>query len=81
LEEISEKVSPVADIKDALIADLEKKYEEQQNRMDRLEIKLEKVISLLEENENGKLTKKVDNVEKQMKKLTQSVEKLTAYVE
>ncbi len=79
VDDASEKLNEISERVAAL--ELDKKYEEQQNRMDRLEMKLEKVLALLEDEDSGKVAKKVDAVEKQMKKLNQNVEKLTAYVE
>jgi len=64
-----------------LFKTLEDKFEEQQERIDRLEVKLEKVLSVLEESDDTKLNKKVDKIEKLINKLNENVEKLASYVD
>ncbi len=59
--------------------DIEELYERQQNRMDRLEKKLEAVLSAIENDE--RTARKLDKIERQISKLTGDVEKLAAYVD
>ncbi len=60
---------------------LSEKFDEQQERMDRLELKLERVLSAIEDLDDSKLQKKVDKIDKQLTKLSSSIEKLTSYVD
>ena len=60
---------------------LEIHFDEQQERMDRLESKLEKVLSAIDNIDDTKLQNKVDKIDKQIKKLTTTVEKLATYVD
>ena len=67
--------------KEEIINIIENKFEEQQSRIDRLEQKLEKAVTMLEEREADTVQKKIDKIEKQLAKLSSNIEKLTSYVD
>ena len=56
-------------------------FDEQQERMDRLEMKLEKILAAIENIDDTKLVNKVDKIDKQVKKLSTTIEKLATYVD
>ena len=60
---------------------IEEKLESQEQRINRLEMNLEKVLSMLENIDDSGITDKVDKIEKQISKLTNNIEKLAAYVD
>ena len=49
--------------------------------MDRIEMKLEKILSAIEDIDDTKLTRKVDKLDRQLSKLSNNIEKLTSYVD
>ena len=57
------------------------KMDEQQERMDRIEIRLERIISAIDNIDDTKLTKKVDKIDKQITKFSENIEKLASYVD
>ena len=57
------------------------RFDEQQERMDRIEMKLEKILSAIEDIDDTKLTRKVDKLDRQLSKLSNNIEKLTSYVD
>ena len=67
--------------KENLIKTIEEKFEEQQSRIDRLEKKLEKAISIIEENDQSTVLNKIDKLESQLSKLSLNIEKLASYVD
>ena len=67
--------------KEELINVIENKFTEQQSRIDKLEEKLEKAITMLEEREPDSVQNKIDKIEKQLAKLNSNIEKLTSYVD
>lgn len=77
LDELKETVPE----KEALIKTIEEKFEEQQNRIDRLEKKLEKAIAVIEERDENLVLNKIDKLENQLSKLSLSIEKLASYVD
>ena len=94
VNDIIEKVSDIQDIKDnieelrsavpeksELLSELENKFEQQEARIDRLEMKLEKILSTLEEKDDMVLNRKVDKIEKMLSRLGTNIEKLTSYVD
>ena len=64
-----------------LLKVVEERFEEQQTRIDRLEQKLEKALEMLSEYDENIITAKIDRLDKQLGKLTENIEKLTAYVD
>lgn len=60
---------------------LEDKFEAQQERIDRLEMSLEKILSAVEDIDDSKVTRKIDKIDKQLAKLSTNIEKLTSYVD
>lgn len=60
---------------------LNEKFEEQQERMDRIEMKLERILQEIGEIDDSKVIKKADKLDKQLSKITKNIEKLTSYVE
>lgn len=94
VKDVIEKVSDIQDIKDnieelrsavpeksELLSELENKFEQQEARIDRLEMKLEKILSTLEEKDDMVLNRKVDKIEKMLSRLGTNIEKLTSYVD
>ncbi len=94
VNDVIEKVSDIQDIKDnieelrsavpeksELLSELENKFERQEARIDRLEMKLEKILSTLEEKDDMVLNRKVDKIEKMLSRLGTNIEKLTSYVD
>ena len=79
-EVLNELIETVPD-KENLIKTIEDKFEEQQNRIDRLEKKLEKAISIIEENDQNTVLNKIDKLESQLSKLSLNIEKLASYVD
>ena len=53
----------------------------QQERIDRLEMNIDKILSAVENIDDFGLTGKVEKIDKQISKLSTSIEKLTAYVD
>ena len=64
-----------------LLKVVEDKFEEQQSRIDRLEQKLEKALEMLSDYDENIITAKIDRLDKQLAKLSENIEKLTAYVD
>ncbi len=94
VNDVIEKVSDIQEIKDnieelrsavpeksELLSELENKFEQQEARIDRLEMKLEKILSTLEEKDDMVLNRKVDKIEKMLSRLGTNIEKLTSYVD
>lgn len=94
VNDVIERVSDIQDIKDnieelrsavpeksELLSELENKFEQQEARIDRLEMKLEKILSTLEEKDDMVLNRKVDKIEKMLSRLGTNIEKLTSYVD
>ena len=92
--DITEKVSDIKQIREnieelrtalpekaELLSELEEKFEQQEVRIDRLEMKLEKILSTLEEKDDMVLNRKVDKIEKMLSRLGTNIEKLTSYVD
>lgn len=77
LEELQNKMPEQEKLLNA-VAD---RFEEQQERLDRLEMTLEKILSAIDDIDDSKLTKKVDKIDKQLTKLTTTIEKLASYVD
>ena len=77
LDELKETVPE----KEALIKTIEERFEEQQNRIDRLEKKLEKAIAVIEERDENLVLNKIDKLENQLSKLSLNIEKLASYVD
>lgn len=69
----------------AIVESLEKKFNEQQNRIDMLERKLDEVLNAIENQNNNKnslnLEKKLDKLNDKIGKLSQGIEKLASYVD
>ena len=94
ISNITEKTSEITNIKEEidelksimpekveLLNELENKFEQQEARIDRLEMKLDKVLSTLEEKDDMVLNRKVDKIEKMLSRLGNNIEKLTSYVD
>lgn len=64
-----------------LLKAVEKRFEDQESRIDRLEQKLEKALDLLSGYDENVITAKIDRIDKHLGKLTENIEKLTAYVD
>lgn len=77
LDELKETVPE----KEVLIKTIEERFEEQQNRIDRLEKKLEKAIAVIEERDENLVLNKIDKLENQLSRLSLNIEKLASYVD
>ena len=77
LEELRELLPDNQDLINRLVS----KFQLQEERIDILENKLEKVLSILEEKNDTVLNRKVDKIEKMLSKLGTNIEKLTSYVD
>ena len=77
IEELQDKVPEHTE----LLNNLSDKFEEQEERLDRLEMKLEKILSAIDDIDDTKLTKKVEKIDKQLTKLSNTIEKLASYVD
>lgn len=64
-----------------LVKAVERRFEEQELRIDRLEQKLEKALDLLSGYDENIINAKMDRIDKHLEKLTGNIEKLTAYVD
>ena len=84
-EMLPNKNSMLEDLKEVVFSELsslvEKKFEAQEARIDRLEMKLEKILSTLEEKDDMVLNRKVDKLENLLVGLGKNIEKLTSYVD
>ena len=60
---------------------LEDRFDEQQERIDRLEMTIEKVLSAVEDIDDSRVTRKIDKIDKQLAKLSTNIEKLASYVD
>ena len=60
---------------------LESQLVNQQERIDRLEMNIDKLLSIVENLDDPGLTRKMDKIEKQLSKLGTNVEKLASYVD
>ena len=84
IDEIKEIITDLRDTipsKSAILNELENRFEEQQQRLDRLEMKFDRVLALLEDRDDARLNKKFERMEKQMTKLSMNIEKLASYVD
>ncbi len=77
IEELRKAIPDKSDILD----DIENRFEQQELRIDRLEMKLERILSTLEEKDDMVLNRKVDKIEKMLSRLGTNIEKLTSYVD
>lgn len=60
---------------------LEHQIAQQQERIDRLEMNIDKLLSIVENLDDPGVTRKIDKIEKQILKLGTNIEKLTSYVD
>lgn len=67
--------------KESMLDLLEQKFENQQNRIDELEVKLDRLLGILDNDDNDQLSKKIGSIDKQLSKLNKSIERLTSYVD
>ena len=81
VHELLENIKLTAPEQTDLLKVVEERFEEQQTRIDRLEQKLEKALEMLSEYDENIITAKIDRLDKQLGKLTENIEKLTAYVD
>ena len=65
----------------AKLGGLEDKFEAQQERIDRLEMSLEKILTAVEDIDDSKINRKIDKIDKQLAKLSTNIEKLASYVD
>ena len=65
----------------AKLDDIEEQFAQQDERIDRLERNLDKILSAIENLEDTGINRKIDKIEKQISKLSTNIEKLTSYVD
>jgi len=63
------------------VENLETQLVNQQERIDRLEMNIDKLLSIVENLDDPGITRKMDKIEKQLSKLGTNVEKLASYVD
>jgi len=86
-EEISEISDAISELrkslpeKVALIDFLEERFEEQQSRIDRLEIKMDELADIVKASYNPAQVQKLEKIEGMLASLSTNVEKLTSYVD
>ena len=81
---IKENINELKNIipeKSQLLDDLQSRFVKQEERIDDLEMKLDKILSTLEEKDDMVLNRKVDKIEKMLSRLGTNIEKLTSYVD
>lgn len=91
IPQINEKLDNVSDIinglreaipdNSELVESIERKFMEQEARIDNLENKLERILSTLEEKDDIVLNRKVDKLENMISSLGANIEKLASYVD
>ena len=81
ISELIETKLKKLDKKFAKIDALEEQFAQQDERIDRLEKNLDKVLSAIENFEDNSINRKIDKIEKQISKLSTNIEKLTSYVD
>ena len=79
--ETIDKIKELIPDNSEIINELQKNFERQETRIDNLERKLDKVLSILEEKDDMLLNRKVDKLEKILSELGANIEKLTSYVD
>lgn len=65
----------------SVIGVLERKFEEQEERLASMEEKLNEFMESFDAKGDGELAKKINNIDKQLAKLNKSIEKVTSYVD
>ena len=65
----------------SIFDNIEEKFNTQQNKIDILEEKINRLTELVEANDNSQINKKINSVDKQLAKLNKSIERLTSYVD
>jgi chromosome segregation ATPase len=81
ISELIETKLKKLDQKFAKIDALEEQFAQQDERIDRLEKNLDKVLSAIENLEDNSINRKIDKIEKQISKLSTNIEKLASYVD
>ena len=84
IDSIKENIQELRQVipeKNVILDEIERKFEKQEERIDRLEMGLDKVLSILEQKDDTMLERKVDNIEKLLSALGTNIEKLTSYVD
>ena len=64
-----------------IIDDLGEKFEKQEERIDRLEKQLDKILLIVEEKDNKVINRKIDKIEKLLSGFGANIEKLASYVD
>lgn len=84
INEVSEALSELRKAvpeKFALVNLLEERFEEQQSRMDRLEAKIDELMEQSALNSKQAVVQKIDKMERMLAAMSNSIEKLTSYVD
>ena len=97
LTSISDKVNKLNDIEDikamirsiempkqfdySVFDSIEEKFSAQQDKIDVLEEKINRLTELVEANDNSQMNKKMTSIDRQLAKLNKSIERLTSYVD
>ena len=63
------------------VENFENQLAQQQERIDRMETNIDKLINIVENLENPMVTRKIDKIDKQISKLSTNIEKLASYVD
>ena len=81
VKEYIEELRGVIPDKARILDELQLRFDKQEERIDALEMKLDKILSTLEEKDDMVLNRKVDKIEKMLSGLGSNIEKLTSYVD
>ena len=86
-----EKLSDISDTLDklkksmpsneAVLDELETKFAKQQQRIEALEDKLDELIAISSDKDSSSVSKKLNDIDKQLTRLNRSIERLTSYVD
>lgn len=84
IDAIKENIQELREVmpeKTLVLDEIERKFERQEERIDRLEMGLDKVLSILGQKDDTILERKIDRIENLLSILGNNVEKLTSYVD
>jgi len=73
-------LKPIEETLNNFLSVIEGKFLSQQDKISSLEMKLEEVVSLVDNKDTAQLTKKVGGMDKQLAKLNKSIEKIASNV-
>ena len=81
ISETLEKLKKAMPSNENVLDELETKFAKQQQRIESLEDKLDELIALSSDNDSSNVSKKLNDIDKQLTRLNRSIERLTSYVD